>query len=83
VWVVLVQTIFRLRPALMEMASRVTITPTKGADVALKVDIAARIRRNDMITTQADLKAGDHAQAGYNPATMLAIRLDVETGEED
>ena len=60
-------------------ANTVTITPKKGgADVVLKVDTATVIKRNGKAAALADLKVGDLIQAVYDPATMLAVKIDAE-----
>lgn len=59
-------------------ASTVTITPKKGgADVTLNVDANTLIKRNGPATL-ADLQAGDKVEAKYDPAAMLAIKIEAK-----
>lgn len=59
-------------------ASTVTITPRKGgADVTLNVDANTVIKRKGPATL-ADLQVGDKIEAKYDPATMLALKIEAE-----
>ncbi len=60
-------------------ANTVTITPKKGgADVVLSVDASTKIKRNGKKVAIADLQVGDKANAKYNPASMLASKIEAK-----
>jgi hypothetical protein len=60
-------------------ASTVTVTPKKGgADVVLNVDASTRIKRDGKSATLADLQPGDMVEAKYDPATMLASKIEAK-----
>ncbi len=60
-------------------AASVTIAPEKGgAEVTLNVDASTRIEREHMPATLADLQVGDKVEARYDPATMTAVKIEVE-----
>jgi cold shock CspA family protein/phage terminase large subunit-like protein len=59
-------------------ASTVTITPKKGGtDVTLNVDANTSIKRKGPATL-ADLQIGDKIEAKYDPAAMLAIKIEAK-----
>jgi hypothetical protein len=63
--------------------STVSITPKQGGpDVMLKVDSTTMIKRNHQPAALADLQVGDSVEARYNPGSMLAVVIDVETGKK-
>jgi len=58
-------------------ASTVTITPEGGGeDVVLTVNDETIIKRGDVAITFADLIVGDYVEAKYDPATMVAIKIE-------
>ncbi len=60
-------------------ASTITITPSKGgADITFKVDASTIIKKGKKIVTLDALTAGDRVEVKYNPATMLAIKIEVK-----
>lgn len=61
-------------------ASSITIAPEKGgAEVTLSVDASTVIRRNKMPATLADLQVGDKVEARYDPATMIAVKIEAKS----
>jgi hypothetical protein len=59
--------------------SSVTIAPKKGgAAITLSVDASTVIERDHMPITLADLRVGDKVEAKYDPATMVATKIEVE-----
>lgn len=64
-------------------AGTVTITPKSGSPVTLTTNSSTRITRNGAAATLADLKAGDHAAAQYDPATNVATRIEAESDSEN
>lgn len=64
-------------------AGTVTITPKSGSPVTLTTNSSTGITRNGAAATLADLKAGDHAAAQYDPATNVATRIEAESDSEN
>ncbi|HMD90849.1 MAG TPA: DUF5666 domain-containing protein [Anaerolineaceae bacterium] len=60
-------------------ANTLSITPKGGGpDVTLNVDSSTVITRFHHSASLADLLVGDRVSANYNPATLLASRIDAE-----
>lgn len=63
-------------------AGTVTINPKSGSPVTLTTNSSTRITRNGAAATLADLKAGDHAAAQYDPVTNVATQIEAESDSE-
>ncbi len=62
----------------------VTITTKKQGDITLKVTSETKIRIEDKGTAAfSDLKAGQEVEAKYDVTTKNALRINVDTGEEE
>ncbi len=57
-------------------AMTATITRHNGTMVTVSVTASTRIERNERRVQLSALKIGDHAEARYNPATMVATKLE-------
>ncbi|HEX3555831.1 MAG TPA: DUF5666 domain-containing protein [Thermoanaerobaculia bacterium] len=62
-------------------ATSITIAPEHGSPVTLVIDSSTVITRRGRTATAADVHAGDHAEALYVPATLLAKRIETEAAE--
>ncbi|MBI2831628.1 MAG: hypothetical protein HYX79_05150 [Chloroflexi bacterium] len=63
--------------------NQVTIKPESGAEVTINVTDQTRIKlESDQAGTLAELKAGAKVEAKYDPQTMNAIRISVNTREK-
>ncbi|MGE5233119.1 MAG: DUF5666 domain-containing protein [Acidobacteriota bacterium] len=62
-------------------ASGLTVTPEEGTAVTLTIDSTTQIELGDGQTgTAADIHDGDRVQARYDTTTMLASRIEVDSG---
>ena len=60
-------------------AGTVTITPSNGSpDVVLSVNDSTVIKRNDVVIALADLQVGEMVEAKYDPASMVASKIEVD-----
>jgi hypothetical protein len=66
------------------VASTVTVTPKNGGtDITLNVDASTMIKRDGKPATLADLQPGDIVEAKYDPATMLASRIQAKVKKSE
>lgn len=57
-------------------AMTATIARRNGTAVTVSVTASTKIERNNRHVKLSELKIGDHAQARFDPATMVASKLE-------
>ncbi|MGC8855740.1 MAG: DUF5666 domain-containing protein [Anaerolineae bacterium] len=63
-------------------AGTLTVTPQAGgADVTFTVTSTTVIKRYGVLVTLADLQVGDFVEVKYDPATMVAFKIEVKPAE--
>ena len=64
-------------------AATITIEPKGGSPVTLAVEDSTRIKLNGDPAVLDDLPVGAKAEAEYDPATNLALKIEAETEDDD